>query len=110
MNAGQLNRKVTFLQYQESTDAVGGTEQTLVPAFTTWAMIEPARGREYYESQKLKDEDSYKITIRYRSNVTNSMRIQYQNTVYQIQSVTDPTTRHEFLELYCIVKHRGATT
>lgn len=109
MNIGTLDRRVTFMGYQEAENEVGATEQNLVDLFTTWARIEPARGREYYEAQRLKDAAYYKITIRYRRNVTEDMIIKYQQQQFQIQSPpVDPYMAHEVLEIYCIAKSRGA--
>jgi len=108
MNAGTLDRKVDFLSYQDVENEVGAMEQKLVKLFSTWARIEPARGREYYEAQRIKEADSFKITIRYRKNVDDSMIIQYQSQLFDIQTVTDPYMAHESLELYCVAKHRGA--
>lgn len=108
MNAGTLDRRISFCQYQDIENEVGATEQKLVEVFKTWGRIEPARGREYYEAQRLKDANSFKITIRYRKNVTDDMLIRYGERTYQIQTVTDPYEAHEVLELYCIEKSRGA--
>jgi phage head-tail adaptor, putative, SPP1 family len=108
MNAGTLDRKVSVLAYQEVENEVGAMEQILVELFKTWARIEPTRGREYYEAQRIKDADSFKITIRYRKNVDASMFIKYQKQQYQIQTVTDPYMAHATLELYCVLKTRGA--
>jgi SPP1 family predicted phage head-tail adaptor len=108
MNAGTLDRRVDFLRYQEAENEVGATEQQLVKVFSTWARIEPLRGREYYEAQRIKDADNFKITIRYRKNITDSMIIQYQQQQYDIQTVTDPYMAHISLEIYCVLKHRGA--
>lgn len=42
---GSLDKKVTILKYEESTDEYGLTHQSLVDAIgnTVWARIEPAR-------------------------------------------------------------------
>jgi SPP1 family predicted phage head-tail adaptor len=108
MNAGTLDRRITFFKYQEIENEVGATEQKLVEYLKTWARIEPVRGREYYEAQRLKDADSFKITIRYRKNVDNSMIIKYQQQQFEIKTVSDPYEAHEVLELYCVAKTRGA--
>lgn len=110
MNAGTLDRKVSFLSYQEIVNEVGATEQQLIKLFSTWARIEPARGKEYYEAQKIKENNPFKITIRYRTNVTDNMIIQYQNQQYNIQTVTDPYMAHKVLEIYCTEKIRGASS
>ncbi|WP_199884083.1 phage head closure protein [Anaerosinus massiliensis] len=108
MNAGTLDRKITFYRYEDVENEVGANEQKPVKAFSTWARIEPLRGREYYEAQRVKEVDSFKITTRYRKGVTDDMIIRYGEQQYEIKTVTDPYMRHERLELYCTIKSRGA--
>jgi len=109
MNAGTLDRKISVMAYQEVKNEVGAMEQKPVELFKPWARVEPARGREYYEAQKIKEADAYKITIRYRKNVDDSMLIKYGSRTFEIQTVTDPYEAHESLEIYCTCKHRGAS-
>jgi len=54
---------------------------------TIWACVEPLTGREYEENQKLQEETSYRITIRYRIDVTANMRILFEGRKFFIQSV-----------------------
>ncbi|WP_196606500.1 phage head closure protein [Pectinatus frisingensis] len=107
INSGTLDRKIDFWQYQEFKNEVHATEQKLVKVLSTWARIEPARGREYYEAQRTKDADVFKITMRYRENIDSNMIIKYKKQEYTIQTIADPYMRHESLELYCTFKHRG---
>ena len=109
MNPGTLDRKVQFIRYQDVDNEVGADSQKTVVIFSTWARIEPARGREYYEAQRVKDANPFKITIRYHTNVDDSMTIQYHQQQYDIQTITDPYMAHEVLEIYCTQKTRGVS-
>lgn len=102
-----LKRRIIIKANTESKNEAGTIEQTAAKIITTRALIQPARNREYYESQKVKDADSYKITIRYRSDVNNGMVILYENHIFEIQSVMDPDMQHQYLELYCVERLRG---
>jgi len=107
MRHGKLNKRIVILRYEDEEDVLGGTEVIPKEFLKCWAAIEPLRGREYYEAQRLKDADNFKVTIRYRRNITADMLIRYGNQTFQIQTVTDPYEAHEELELYCILKKRG---
>lgn len=107
MNIGDFNRKVDIYEYQEVEDEIGATETRLVKLYSTWSRIQAVRGREYYEAQRIKEADLYRIYIRYRKNIDNTMIIKYKDVDYQIQRINDIDMAHEFLELTCIVKIRG---
>jgi SPP1 family predicted phage head-tail adaptor len=112
MNIGDLNRRIAFITYEEAENTMGLTELKEKELLTCWAKIEPAKGREYYEAQKIRTENSYKITTRYHKNLNNSMLIKYQNQTFEIQNIVDPYMKHIELEFYCTEKSRGegATT
>lgn len=66
-----------------------------------WAEVIPLDGR-YASAETLRDEQvqstpRYRITIRYRSDVTSAMRILYGDRILQIRSVVDDGERHETL-------------
>ena len=48
-----------------------------------------------------------KVTIRYRTNIDESMLVQYRGHVYRIMSVVDPYEAHVKLELMCNKKESG---
>ncbi len=79
MNVGTFDRKVAVMAYKEIENEVGATEQQLIELYRTWARIEPIRGREYYEAAKQKESELFKITVRFRKNLTADMLIRYQN-------------------------------
>ena len=108
MRHGKLNKRITIMQYEDEDNSLGSTELSPKVFLTCWAAIEPLRGREYYEAQRLKDVDNFKITIRYRKNVTRDMFIVYRSQKFEIQTPVDPYEAHEVLELYCVEKTRGA--
>lgn len=107
MNTGNMDKRVQFLQYKDIKNKLGLTEQVPITVLKCWAQIEPVRGREYYEGQKDRTENAYKITIRYRKNLSAAMLIQYQSHIFEIQNIVDPYMAHDTLEIYCNEKSRG---
>lgn len=107
MNAGKLNRRVDFYALEDVRNDLDMLEQEPMPIFSAWARIEGTRGKEYYEAQRVNNEDTFKITIRYRKGVTADMLIKYAGDTYYINSIVDPFMAHTSLEIYCTVTKRG---
>lgn len=107
IDIGTMDRKIDVYGYQDVKNSIGMTEKKPVKLYSTWARIEPLRGREYYEAQRIKDENSFKIIIRYRKNIDSNMLIKYQGYMLQIQNIADPYMAHDTLELHCIERVRG---
>lgn len=64
INAGKLDKRITFYRIIQSSDDIGEhpVEEELK---TVWADVKAVRGGEYYEAQKLRGELTFKITCRY---------------------------------------------
>ena len=76
---GRLTKRIEVLAYQD-IEHDGITKQKLVRLIPNriWARIEPLRGRQYLEMYKEKVDELYKITIRYRSGITDGVLIRYK--------------------------------
>lgn len=96
--AGELRERLTFLE-RKVTVVSGISTESWEPAFTCWGKAEPLSSREYWEAVAVNRENETRFTIRYRSGVDASMRIQYAGQVFDITSVIDPDTRHVKLEM-----------
>lgn len=104
-NSAILNRKIDIIEKQTiNNDGI----DTLVDKkiCSCWASIQPLRGRAYYEVREKATEEQAKIIIRYRKNLNTSMFIKYKEQIYNINSIVDPFSDHECLELYCTLKVR----
>lgn len=106
-DAGTLNKRIDIIKPQsQDTDGWDKVADNAIYKRIA-ASIKPARGREFYESQRLRDDAAVKITIRYRKNIDEGCKVKYKDHMYDIQSVVDPEMMHESLEFYCIEKKRG---
>jgi SPP1 family predicted phage head-tail adaptor len=106
-NPGTLNRKIKIIGKVQSKDEYGFDTVKDGVIYETWAKIAPVRGKEYYDSDRLRDNNYVTITIRYRKNVTDQMYVIYEDHRYNIENVVDPYMTHESLELYCSEDTRG---
>ena len=98
IQSGELRHRVSFLK-RTVTVKSGITKEAWEPAFTCWAMVEPLNSREYWQAAALNREDEQRVTIRYREDVDDAMRICFRDNVFSIISIVNPNARNIKLEL-----------
>lgn len=92
MQAGEMDRRITFQRYTEAQNAMGEPIETwanLVSIPTVWAKVEPVRGDESYTADKTEAEYDTRFTVRYRSDLTVKDRIVYGGQDYDIHSIAE---------------------
>lgn len=104
MDIGRTNKRIKFCRYVEKENTLSQTEQTLKEVKTVWASVEPTRGREYQEAQRIRPELTYKITTRYHKGITPDMLIKFKDRYFQIVSIINVRERNEMLEIICTEK------
>lgn len=101
MDIGRTNKRITFCRYEEKENALSQTEQALTEVKTVWASVEPTRGREYQEAQRVRPELTYKVTTRYHKGVTQDMFIKFKDRLFNIISIINVREKNEMLEIIC---------
>lgn len=101
IRTGDLNRRISIQSRSAALDTFGQRLTTWTDVLVCWAGIDQLVGRELVLGQAVHNEVTHKVTILYRSTVTPQMRVVYWGRNFNIQSVIDPNTAHEFLELMC---------
>lgn len=109
-DCGQLNKKIDIYTIKNIDESGFDSNQKVILYKNIWAKIAPARGKEYYESYALRNDETVLITIRYRKDIDESCTIVYKQHIYNIQSIVNPFFENESLELYCVEKKRGKPT
>lgn len=107
MNAGALNKRITFITMIEGPDKDEAGDTIMVPSVSkpVWASVSAVMGREYVEAKKYQPELTYKVIIRYTKNaITPDMQIQYNKKIFNVQDSLDPREEHKFIEIKCIEK------
>lgn len=104
MDIGRTNKRISFCRYAEKENELLQTEQVLEVVKTVWASVEPTRGREYQEAQRIRPELTYKITTRYHKEVTPDMFIKFKDRYFQIVSIINVREHNEMLEIICTEK------
>lgn len=99
MKIGDLRHRITLQKYIETTDQEGFSTQEWQDIATVWASVENLYGREYWQAAAIQAENTVKFTIRYRKDIDNTMRIKFQNKLYNIISVDNIKYRNEYIEI-----------
>ena len=104
INIGRLNKRVTILKKTDTVNSLNQKTKSFVEVKTVWASVAPVRGSERYELQKIYEEITHRIYMRYVEGIHSDMYIKYKDTVYEIQSVIDVDLGHKLLEIDAIEK------
>lgn len=101
LNPGRLRKKVAVYGYQEEDSALGGKKVCLVKKMMVWAELKPNRGTEFLEYYKDANALQYKITIRYRQDITEKDILVYNGRQFEINSIININENNVALEIYC---------
>lgn len=85
--AQELNHKVTFEEQQTTRDEWGGEVVAWVQVAEGFAKFEPLVGREYFAARSLATEEQAKFTMRYRNDLSPSMRLMHDGQPWDITSI-----------------------
>ncbi len=99
IRAGALRHRVTIQRKTATVDTHGGPIETWETVCSISASIEPLQGREFIAAQAVNAEITGKIRIRYRSDITASMRVLFGAKIYNILSVINPAELNRELVL-----------
>ncbi|MCI7301318.1 phage head closure protein [Ihubacter massiliensis] len=102
LNVGKLNKRITFVLLEDGIDEFGQNCQAWKEYKTVWATVKALRGGEYYEAQKIRPEQTYKITTRYHPGITPDMKIQYCEKLLEIISCNNVEEADYMLEIQAV--------
>jgi len=89
MRAGNLDRRVTFQRLATTPGRGGEPTKAWADAFTTWAQVRDVSASERASAPKEMAQRSSTFTIRWRSDVTESMRIVYDGREWDITGIKE---------------------
>lgn len=91
VNIGSLNKRITFLQYANTTNDEGFEIDGWTPVVTVWAAVKTLQGREYIAAATIQAERTTRFIIRYskrmNSLLNNKMRVKYGGREFEIKSI-----------------------
>nr|WP_302599048.1 phage head closure protein [uncultured Cellulosilyticum sp.] len=98
-DSGKLNKRITFIFYSEVENEIGQLIQQPIQIKKVWAFLEPLRGYQQTEAQRLSSETTYKILTRYHKGINQDMLINYEGKKIYIHQVLDVEERHAYMEI-----------
>lgn len=102
MNPGELKCRVTFLKETKVADGQGGYATEYIIRGKVWAKLAAATAKTKDQYEQLTSEILHRITIRYRSDVVMSDRIQFGQRLFaQIGPPINEGERNAYLRLEC---------
>jgi SPP1 family predicted phage head-tail adaptor len=99
LNAGDLNRKVTIQAPIRAPDGAGGWATTWNSIATVAAQITPISGGEALRLGVERSTQFYKVSIRFRSDVTSAHRLLFGAVALNIRTCSDPDGTREELAI-----------
>lgn len=99
IQSGTLQHQVVIKSITDSVGARGGIVETESDFATVFASIEPLRGRERYEAQRVDAEINHRIRMHYVAGVTPKMRIVFGTQTFDIKSVVNVRSLGKELEI-----------
>lgn len=101
LKAQQLDQRVTLQSRSSTQDAHGQDTITWVDIATVWAQVQSLRGREFFAAAQVQQEQSIKVRVRYRTDVTQTCRLVWNGVNHDITGVI-PVGRNDMLEIMCL--------
>jgi SPP1 family predicted phage head-tail adaptor len=97
LNPGDLNRRVSLWHAAKVDDGKGASRVTWEIFATVFAEVIGQNGREAVIAQALQGVSSYRIRIRFRTDVSAGDQVRYGTIDLNIKSVSDPDGAREQL-------------
>ena len=106
INIGKLDRRITIEQKTEGLSSTGAVlDSSWGTLDTVWAKVIQKSGRELLVSDQVNAQADVVFRIRYRSDVTEKMRILYNSEYYDITYIKE-LGRQDALEITATVRNR----
>jgi SPP1 family predicted phage head-tail adaptor len=85
LNSGKLRHRIVILESDQEQDSdTGDIELTWTTIATVWCAWEPYSTKEFLAAASIQNQTSVRAVIRYRSDVTAGMRVQFRSKTYEI--------------------------
>jgi SPP1 family predicted phage head-tail adaptor len=98
---GKLRERILVEQVTRSASTTGYPAETWTTLDTVWGMVDyKGINREDVDGGKITAKSQIRVTCRYRTDITESMRITYINKKYQIENI-QISEDNLYLILFC---------
>lgn len=99
MQIGDFRRRITFQQLKAEVKENGFEEEMWKDYKTVWAKVSNLSGREFYQAATVHAEKTVKFMIRYINGIDESMRILFNQTLYDITTIDNVKYENKYIEI-----------
>jgi SPP1 family predicted phage head-tail adaptor len=97
-STGELNRRITILEWQDQPNAQGGIDAQKTPELTVWAKRQAVGAGVYQESVQVEQTITHRFYIRYREDVIidQNTTIVCEGDEYRSRRLSDLEDKKQF--------------
>lgn len=103
MEIGNMKHRITIQKPKISKDTEGFEKTSYSNYKTVWAAVSNLFGREYYTAMQVQAEKTIKFTIRYTSDINESMRIVFNKKSYDITFIDNIKYGNAYMEIKALL-------
>lgn len=99
LQIGKMDRRITIEQPTQGVGPYGEPIETWMDLATVWANAYAGAGKEFVAARQVNAEVSMQFQIRWRSDLSTTMRIFYDGKYFDIVDIAE-VGRHERLNIF----------
>jgi len=101
ISIGELRHRIKIQQRSTTQNSFGEVLDNWVDVATVWAKVEGLNGREFFAAYQTNTNITYRVKIRYRSDIKQDMRIVFKDKILNIKAIISPDGVNNELYLMC---------
>ncbi|HEY9059339.1 MULTISPECIES: phage head closure protein [Pseudobacteroides] len=105
LSIGKLRHRITIQSYSTIKNSFGEEVKVWTDYAVVSASVEPMSGKELFTAQQLHAETTTQIILRYLGGLNTSMRVLFNNKIYDILHVSNKEERN--IAIYLLCKENG---
>ena len=98
---GRMNKRVRIYRYKDINSGLSSKRPVLYYVDTVWAELRPTRGTEFLEYYRDSNALQFKVTMRYRPDLTEKDVLVYGERQFEINAVINIMEANIYLEIFC---------
>lgn len=99
---GTLRTLATLEAKTQVDDGGGGFSESWSTLATVWCAVELLTGAETVSGDQVTAFKRVRIRLRFRDDVTETLRLRVDQRLFNIEAVNDPDSRRRWLDLVCV--------
>lgn len=94
---GAMRERVDIYSQSQTINNAGEIATSWAIVATTWGRMEPLSANQIVLANRDDAQRIYKLTIRYRTDITTNSRVIWRSRKFDVEGILDPTEQRQFL-------------